>query len=167
SVVPLFRRQIAQGGPVTVTAPEVTRYFMTIQEAVQLVLKASADSISRPDMRGKIFVLDMGEPVHIVDLAKKMIRMEGLEPGRDVEIRFVGLRPGEKMHEELFDPEAEQAVQETDGITMIEASGASFQNLERQLQLLGKAVSGRNTPLALDLLRATISPGPSRISELA
>ncbi|MCB1476111.1 MAG: polysaccharide biosynthesis protein [Rhodobiaceae bacterium] len=167
SVVPLFRRQIAQGGPVTVTSPEVTRYFMTIQEAVQLVLKASAHSISRPDMRGKIFVLDMGDPVHIIELARKMIRLEGLEPGRDVEIRFIGLRPGEKMHEELFDPVDEMAVQETDGLTVIEAAGGRFHDLERQLDLLAKAVAGRNAPLALDLLRSAIAGSSDRMSERA
>ncbi|NIA71027.1 polysaccharide biosynthesis protein [Pelagibius litoralis] len=103
SVVPLFQRQLAAGGPLTVTDPEMTRYFMTIREAVELVLQASAlGSISPAEEAGRIYVLDMGEPVKIVDLARQMIRLSGLSPDKDVEITFTGLRPGEKMHEELF-----------------------------------------------------------------
>jgi O-antigen biosynthesis protein WbqV len=103
SVIPLFERQLARGGPITITHPEIRRYFMTIREAVELVLQASAHGVQRADERGQIFVLDMGEPVRIVDLARQMIRLAGLEPGRDIKIDFVGLRPGEKLFEELFD----------------------------------------------------------------
>jgi FlaA1/EpsC-like NDP-sugar epimerase len=97
SVIPLFRRQIARGGPLTVTHPDMTRYFMTIPEAVQLIIQAGAIGES-----GDVYVLDMGTPVRIIELAQNMIRLSGKEPDRDIAIEFIGVRPGEKLHEELW-----------------------------------------------------------------
>ena len=106
SVIPLFEKQIAQGGPVTVTHPEIARFFMTIPEAVHLVL--CAGSLGR---RGEIFVLDMGNPRKILDLAREMVVLAGLQPGKDIEIQITGLRPGEKMHEEMVS--SDQTLRET------------------------------------------------------
>lgn len=99
SVVPIFKQQIAMGGPVTITHPEMERYFMTIPEAVHLILQASTF-----EQQGRLYMLEMGDPVRIVDLANDLIRLSGLEPGQDIEIQFNGLRPGEKLSEQLWDP---------------------------------------------------------------
>lgn len=97
SVVPLFKKQIENGGPITITHPEIIRYFMTIPEACQLVLEAGGMGKG-----GEIYLFDMGKPVKIIDLAKKMIQLAGFEPNKDIEIKIIGLRPGEKLYEELL-----------------------------------------------------------------
>lgn len=105
SVAPLFTRQIERGGPITVTHPEIIRYFMTTREAIQLVLLASSLDVAENTIvthDGRVFVLDMGEPLKILDFAKRMIEAYGLTPGKDIEIKFTGLRPGEKLFEEIF-----------------------------------------------------------------
>jgi len=120
SVVPLFRDQIGRGGPVTVTDPLVTRYFMTIPEAAQLILQAASFGSG-----GEIFLLEMGEPVRIVDLARQMIRLSGFQPDEDIEIVFTGLRPGEKLHEELVGAEEEIAGTYHDRIKILRSGSTS------------------------------------------
>ena len=102
SVIPRFQEQISKGGPVTVTHPEIIRYFMTIPEACSLVLEAVTMGNG-----GEVFLFDMGEPIKILDLAKKMIKLAGLTPGKDIDIQFTGLRPGEKLYEELLNKKEE------------------------------------------------------------
>lgn len=139
SVVPLFQRQLAQGGPLTVTHPEMRRYFMTVKEAVELVLHASAHGAAKPAERGKIMVLDMGEPVKIVDLAHQMIRLAGLRPGVDVGITYVGLRPGEKLFEEILDPEEAPTRTEANGVFIASPKIIDYAFLDRALRELEQA----------------------------
>jgi O-antigen biosynthesis protein WbqV len=103
SLIPLLQRQLARRGPLTVTHPEIERFFMTVHEAVQLILQSSAQAVAENTRRGRIFVLDMGAPIKVIDIARRMIRMAGLEPDVDIKIEIIGLRPGEKLYEELFD----------------------------------------------------------------
>src|SRR5262249_20596840 len=102
SVVPKFKAQIEAGGPVTVTHPDMVRYFMTIREACDLVVTAATHALGPQRTDVSVYVLNMGQPVKIVDLAERLIRLSGLEPGRDVDIVFSGIRPGERLHEILF-----------------------------------------------------------------
>jgi FlaA1/EpsC-like NDP-sugar epimerase len=133
SVVPLFQRQIAAGGPVTVTNPEMTRYFMTIPEAAQLVIQAGALAKG-----GEIFVLDMGETVKIVDLARSMIILSGYEPGEDIEICYTGIRPGEKLYEEILT--AGEGVNATfhERIFIAKPGKINIEKLERFLWLISQ-----------------------------
>ena len=141
SVVPTFMRQIADGGPVTITHPDMTRYFMTIPEAVQLVLQAAALG-----NQGEVFVLDMGEPVRVFDLATDLIRLSGLEPDVDIEVRFTGMRPGEKLYEELFFTGAE--VTPTVHPKILRARDAeAFSHSDADIELLIKAAR-ENRPAA-------------------
>jgi len=155
SVIPIFRRQIAKGGPVTVTHPDMTRYFMTIPEAASLVVQAGAIG-----GEGKIFVLDMGEPVRIVDLARNMIRLSGKEPDRDVPIDFVGARPGEKLHEELWGADEEVRPTSHPKIQRVTRAGADAALLERELESLEALVEDGETLEVVSRLRSLLSRGP-------
>jgi FlaA1/EpsC-like NDP-sugar epimerase len=137
SVVPLFRKQLASGGPLTVTHPDVRRYFMSVPEAVQLVLQASA----LPDVAGRIAMLDMGQPIRIVDLAEQLIRLSGLIPHRDIHITFTGLRPGEKLDEELTSVMESSIPTEVEKIRIVETNETRGAALESGLQSLFAAVS--------------------------
>lgn len=157
SVVPLFQRQLASGGPLTVTHPDIKRYFMTVREAVELVLQASALGVGGVEgagagESGKIFVLDMGEPIRIVDLARQMIRLAGRRPDRDVQIVFTGLRPGEKLNEELF--HAAEALQPTvlKGIMLADPRTTDYAFLARGIDELQAAVAAGRVDTVLTLI---------------
>jgi FlaA1/EpsC-like NDP-sugar epimerase len=136
SVVPIFERQIDAGGPVTVTHPDMRRFFMTIPEASQLVMQAGAIGKG-----GEIFVLDMGEPVRIVELAKLMIRRRGLEPERDIAIQFTGIRPGEKLYEELAKDDEQTRATSHRKIRVWQLSAADSRLIASQLKLLAEATT--------------------------
>lgn len=152
SVVPRFREQIASGGPVTVTHPQIVRFFMTIPEAVRLVLNASAHALRRKTERGKIMVLDMGEPVRIYHLAERMIQLAGLKPHVDIDIVFTGLRPGEKLYEELFDPSEVQNERTEEGYVTASPRIINKTLLNKSMAELETAVSNEDQSRALELL---------------
>ena len=158
SVVPIFRRQIARGGPVTVTHPEMTRFFMTIPEAVQLIVQAGAIG-----GRGQVYVLDMGEPVRIVDLAEKMIRLSGKEPGNGIAIEFVGPAPGEKLHEELVGEGETVSPSKHPKIDLITRPPVDPEWLEAELALLERLVEdGETLELVGELRRLVEEPRRER-----
>jgi FlaA1/EpsC-like NDP-sugar epimerase len=152
SVVPRFQEQIANGGPVTVTHPNMVRFFMTIPEAVRLVLHASAHALRFHSDRGKIMVLDMGEPVRIADLAERMIQLAGYRPNTDIEIVFTGLRPGEKLYEELFDTSEVQDSLTKEGYVIASPRIIDSALLHRTLSGIETAVGKENSVRAIELL---------------
>jgi FlaA1/EpsC-like NDP-sugar epimerase len=152
SVVPTFLRQIAAGGPVTVTDPAMTRYFMSVEEAVQLVLQAAALA-----QGGEVFTLEMGEPVNILDLAQRLIRMSGQVPGRDIAVQVIGARPGEKQHEELTDDQEAPVPAGHPGIVVAMPPPPDPASLRRRLRELERlAREGRRVELATCLRGAEI-----------
>ncbi|MCX7922129.1 MAG: polysaccharide biosynthesis protein, partial [Clostridia bacterium] len=135
SVIPLFKKQIEQGGPVTVTHPEIIRYFMTIPEAVQLVMQAGSMAKG-----GEIFVLDMGEPVKIHDLARNLIKLSGFEPDVDIKIEFTGLRPGEKLYEELLMAEEGLETTKNNKIFVAQPVFTDLALLKREIECLKEII---------------------------
>jgi FlaA1/EpsC-like NDP-sugar epimerase len=155
SVVPLFKQQIAHGGPVTVTHPDMKRYFMTIPEAVYLVLQAAAMGAG-----GEVFMLNMGQQVRILDLAEDLIRLSGLEPGKDVEIVFTGIRPGEKISEDLWGDGMDYQKTDHPEIFRANAEEAIIPNdLDQVVEELHQLSRGGEGPAILNLLDETIPDG--------
>ena len=151
SVIPIFRHQIIEGGPVTITHAEATRYFMSISEAVQLVMTAGAMGTG-----GEIFLLDMGEPIKIIDIATKLINFSGLKPGKDVDIVFTGLRPGEKLHEELYWQGEGIVPTENKKITMLKPNGLYPNRLYAQLKKLEESSDLSNIQGIYTLLKEIV-----------
>jgi FlaA1/EpsC-like NDP-sugar epimerase len=159
SVIPLFQNQIASGGPVTVTHPEITRYFMTIAEATQLILQASV--LGRG---GEIFVLDMGEPVKIAYLAEQLILLSGKKPGVDIEVVYTGLRPGEKLREELFYIDEKLADTAHPKIMLARGQAPDAAALDTVLALLDQACHGHDAKRIRELLNSLIPPADTAVA---
>ena len=165
SVVPLFQNQLAAGGPLTVTHPDIERYFMTIGEAVELVLQAAALGPSRND-EGAIYVLDMGAPVKIVDLARQMIRLAGHVPDEDIKIEITGLRPGEKLYEELFHGQEPPVGTDMDGILIARPRSGAFEAIAAKLDELAMACRQQDDTAALAIV-SDLVPELTRPQQIA
>jgi FlaA1/EpsC-like NDP-sugar epimerase len=163
SVVPIFLRQIAAGGPVTITHEQMTRYFMTIPQAVQLVLEATTLASS-----GDIYMLDMGDPVKIIDFAKDIIKMSGLTPGKDIEIKIVGTRPGEKLHEQLWNDDAQVTATRFSRVSQVKAVPVPADFSQQLGELISAAKSRSSDKRICALLRELpIEYGHAALEEAA
>jgi O-antigen biosynthesis protein WbqV len=156
SVVPKFKAQIEAGGPVTVTHPEMVRYFMTIREASDLVVTASSHALGPDRSDAAVYVLNMGQPVRIVELAERMIRLSGLEPGRDIEIKFIGIRPGERLHEILFAREEPTAPIGIDGIVAAQPISPSLDAMRGWLVALEQGLARGERSAIYGIMRAAV-----------
>ena len=150
-MIPLFKRQILYGGPVTLTDRRIIRYFMTIPEAVQLVMVTCAMAHN-----GELFVLDMGKPVKILDLAENMIRLSGFTPYKDIDIVEIGLRPGEKLYEELLMKTEELDKTSNDMIFIERDKGLPREEVERKLDLVRQAIETEEQSAVLEVIRKTV-----------
>lgn len=159
SVIPLFKKQIQEGGPVTVTHPEITRYFMTIHEACQLVLEAGAMGKG-----GEIFIFDMGRSIMILDLAKKMIRLSGLEPDKDIEIVFTGLREGEKLYEELLNDKENTLPTHHQKIMKAKTLEASYVEVNKYIELFWDLLDDKNELKVVALMKELVPEFKSNYS---
>ncbi|HEY8512206.1 MAG TPA: nucleoside-diphosphate sugar epimerase/dehydratase [Cyclobacteriaceae bacterium] len=159
SVIPVFKKQIEQGGPITVTHPEITRYFMTIPEACQLVLEAGAMGKG-----GEIFIFDMGESVRILDLAKKMIWLSGYEPGKDIEIVFTGLREGEKLYEELLNNAEDTLPTHHEKIMIARVREYRYEEVNRYIELFNDLVNDKNELKMVALMKELVPEYKSNYS---
>ena len=156
SVVPKFKAQIEAGGPVTVTHPDMVRYFMTIREACDLVVTAASHAVGVGHSGVAVYVLNMGQPVKIVDLAERMIRLSGLEPGRDVDITFTGIRPGERLHEILFAREEPTAPIGIDGIVAAKPMSPSLDAMRGWLAALEQGLAREDRSVIYSVLRDAV-----------
>jgi O-antigen biosynthesis protein WbqV len=156
SVVPKFKAQIEAGGPVTVTHPDMVRYFMTIREACDLVVTAASHALSRERTDVSVYVLNMGQPVKIVDLAERMIRLSGLEPGLDIEITFTGMRPGERLNEILFASEEPTVEIGLAGIMAARPNEPPMVTLRKWLTALEEAIVKDDRATIKDVLKEAV-----------
>jgi FlaA1/EpsC-like NDP-sugar epimerase len=156
SVVPKFKAQIEAGGPVTVTHPDMVRYFMTIREACDLVITAATHAMTpiRPDV--SVYVLNMGQPVKIVELAERMIRLSGLQPGYDIEIEFTGMRPGERLNEILFTHEEPSIEIGISGIMAAKPNEPPMQTLRKWIETLELAIEKDDRTAIKEVLKEAI-----------
>jgi O-antigen biosynthesis protein WbqV len=156
SVVPKFRAQIEAGGPLTVTHPDMVRYFMTIREACDLVVMAAGHALESGSAGLAVYVLNMGQPVKIVDLAERMIRLSGLEPGRDIDIVFSGIRPGERLHEILFAREEPTAPIGIEGIVAAKTVSPSLDAMRGWLAALEQGLARDDRSVIFRVLRDAV-----------
>lgn len=156
SVAPLFQRQIAEGGPITLTHPDVSRYFMTLGEAVSLLLQAATLREMPSDVRGGVYVMDIGDPIRIADLARLMIRMSGRRPEQDIEVRVIGLRPGEKLDEELIHPDEDRILRTASGLSLVGPRTMALDALRACFDRMQDAVTRLDREAAITHLREIV-----------
>lgn len=160
SVIPLFRKQIEAGGPITVTHPDITRFFMTIPEACELVLQAGTMG-----QGGEIYVFDMGEPVKIIDLARKMIKLSGFEPDKDIEIKITGLRPGEKLYEELLSDESKTLPTHHEKIMRAKDTSVGYETMERETKAISRGTLRKSKQELVKMIKEIVPEYKSQNSE--